>query len=182
MMNLWKDYLTEFEGLHPGSQICPPWWARLHRFAARCLCDCRAHRRSPCARRSPRDLYSDVEFQHPLQAETMDRCVTQTGLTFRFDPAQGYTPLNRGRIDMATPYSREALRFIGASDVRFVPIGPTAGPSDAARTARQKCTPPPYRDRRAFLTISGSARAGVPDRRQRSLRASQTSNRRATGS
>jgi FMN-dependent NADH-azoreductase len=45
--------------------------------------------------------------------------------------------MNRGRIDMATPYLREALRFIGVSDVRFVPIGPTTGPVEQIRTARE---------------------------------------------
>ena len=44
--------------------------------------------------------------------------------------------MNRGRIDMATPYLREALRFIGVSDVRFALIGPTAGPAGPARLAR----------------------------------------------
>jgi FMN-dependent NADH-azoreductase len=37
---------------------------------------------------------------------------------------------------MATPYLREALRFIGVSDVRFVPIGPTTGPTEPIRAAR----------------------------------------------
>jgi FMN-dependent NADH-azoreductase len=79
------------------------------------------------------------------------------GLTFRFDPAEGYLPMmkdrptlviiasgsdfitgmNRGRIDMATPYLREALRFIGISDVRFVPIGPTTGPLPPIKAARE---------------------------------------------
>jgi FMN-dependent NADH-azoreductase len=45
--------------------------------------------------------------------------------------------MNRGRIDMATPYLREALRFIGVSNVRFVPIGPTAGPAEPAHSARE---------------------------------------------
>jgi FMN-dependent NADH-azoreductase len=45
--------------------------------------------------------------------------------------------MNRGRIDMATPYLREALRFIGVSDVRFVPIGPTTGPAEPIRVARE---------------------------------------------
>jgi FMN-dependent NADH-azoreductase len=45
--------------------------------------------------------------------------------------------MNRGRIDMATPYLREALRFIGVSDVRFVPIGPTTGPTEPIRIARE---------------------------------------------
>ena len=47
------------------------------------------------------------------------------------------TGMNRGRIDMATPYLREALRFIGVSDVRFVPIGPTTGPADPIVAARE---------------------------------------------
>ena len=83
--------------------------------------------------------------------------ITQPGLTFRFDPSQGYLPLlkdrptivilasgsdfitgmNRGRIDMATPYLRGALRFIGVSDMLFVPIGPTAGPLEPIRAARE---------------------------------------------
>lgn len=48
------------------------------------------------------------------------------------------TGMNRGRTDMAaTPYLREALRFIGVSNVRFVPIGPTTGPADPIRLARE---------------------------------------------
>ena len=47
------------------------------------------------------------------------------------------TGMNRGRTDMATPYLREALRFIGVSNVRFVPIGPTTGPADPIRIARE---------------------------------------------
>jgi FMN-dependent NADH-azoreductase len=73
--------------------------------------------------------------------------ITQPGLTFRYVPARGYLPLlddgptivilasgsdfvtgiNRGRIDMATPYLREAPRFIGVNNLRFVPIRPTSG-------------------------------------------------------
>jgi len=47
------------------------------------------------------------------------------------------TGMNRGRIDMASPYLREILRFIGITDVRFMLIGPTAGPSEPARSARE---------------------------------------------
>jgi FMN-dependent NADH-azoreductase len=38
---------------------------------------------------------------------------------------------------MATPYLREALRFIGVKDVRFVPIGPMTGPIEPIRIARE---------------------------------------------
>jgi len=47
------------------------------------------------------------------------------------------TGMNRGRIDMASPYLREILRFIGITDVRFALIGPTAGPAEPARAARE---------------------------------------------
>ena len=47
------------------------------------------------------------------------------------------TGMNRGRIDMATPYLRDVLRFIGYQNVRFVAIGPTVGPPDAVKLARQ---------------------------------------------
>ena len=97
-------------------------------------------------------------FGIPYKLKQWIDVITQPGLTFRFDPAQGYLPLlkdrptvvilasgsdfvtgmNRGRIDMATPYLREALRFIGISDVRFVPIGPTTGPAEAIRAARER--------------------------------------------
>jgi FMN-dependent NADH-azoreductase len=96
-------------------------------------------------------------FAIPYKLKQWFDLIVQPGLTFRFDPAQGYLPLlknrptvvilasgsdfvtgmNRGRIDMATPYLREALRFIGVSDVRFARIGPTAGPAEAVRLARE---------------------------------------------
>ena len=46
----------------------------------------------------------------------------------------------RGRVDMATPYLRDILRFIGVHSVRFVAVGPV-GPRDqvdAARDAAQR--------------------------------------------
>ena len=96
-------------------------------------------------------------FGIPYKLKQWFDIVIQPGLTFRFDPAQGYLPLlkdrptivilasgsdfatgmNRGRIDMAMPYLREALRFIGVRDVRFVPIGPTTGPVEPIRAARE---------------------------------------------
>ena len=96
-------------------------------------------------------------FGIPYKLKQWFDIMIQPGLTFRFDPARGYLPLlkdrptiiilacgsdfatgmNRGRIDMATPYLREALRFIGVRDVRFVPIGPTTGPpSRSVRPAK----------------------------------------------
>src|ERR1700683_415182 len=96
-------------------------------------------------------------FGIPYKLKQYFDLIVQPGLTFSFDPARGYFPLlkdrptiviiasgsdfvtgmNRGRIDMATPYLREALRFIGVSDVRFALIGPTAGPAEPARFARE---------------------------------------------
>lgn len=38
---------------------------------------------------------------------------------------------------MATPFLRQALRFIGVNDVRVVPIGPTTGPIERIHAARE---------------------------------------------
>ena len=95
-------------------------------------------------------------FSIPYKLKQWFDVIIQPGLTFRFDPSAGYQPLlkdrptivilasggdfitgmNRGRTDMATPYLRDALRFIGISDVRFVPIGPTTGPIEPVKAAR----------------------------------------------
>jgi len=76
--------------------------------------------------------------------------VTQPGLTFTFDPQQGYSPLLRnrptvsvvatsgdftegtswGRPDMASAYLRQALKFVGLADSAVVLIGPTRGNPD----------------------------------------------------
>ncbi|MBR0841177.1 NAD(P)H-dependent oxidoreductase [Bradyrhizobium liaoningense] len=96
-------------------------------------------------------------FGIPYKLKQWLDIIVQPGLTFRFDPSQGYFPLlndrptlvilasgsdfvtgmNRGRIDMATPYLREILRFIGINDVRFALIGPTTGPQQAIEAARE---------------------------------------------
>ena len=97
-------------------------------------------------------------FSIPYKLKQWIDLVTQPGLTFRFDPAIGYVPLlkdrptlvilacgsdfvtgmNRGRIDMASPYLREALRFVGIRDTRFILIGPTTGPNEPIVAARER--------------------------------------------
>jgi FMN-dependent NADH-azoreductase len=77
----------------------------------------------------------------------------QPGLTFTFSPAEGYrglikdrptiviltsgsdfvTGMNQGRVDMATPYLRDILRFVGVHSVRFVAIGPTSAAATRSR-------------------------------------------------
>jgi FMN-dependent NADH-azoreductase len=96
-------------------------------------------------------------FGIPYKLKQWFDVIVQPGLTFRFDPSLGYLPLlrdrptlvilasggdyitgmSRGWTDMATPYLREMLGFIGVKDVRFVPIGPTNGPIDRIEAARQ---------------------------------------------
>jgi FMN-dependent NADH-azoreductase len=90
----------------------------------------------------------------PYRLKQLIDLVTQPGLTFSFDPASGYAPLlesrpvlvilasagdfssglSWGRPDLATPYLRQALAFIGLHDCRVVGLGPTAG--DPAQVAR----------------------------------------------
>jgi FMN-dependent NADH-azoreductase len=96
-------------------------------------------------------------FGIPYKLKQYIDLIVQPGLTFSFDPNRGYSPLlqnrptlvilasggdfvtgmNRGRTDMATPYLRDVLRFIGLSDQRFVRIGPTVGPAAPALAARE---------------------------------------------
>ena len=157
VMNLWKDYLPEFE-----AYILE---AKYTRLAGRTFTDSQRDAFAVAERIAMRLALADRvlistpmwNFSVPYKLKQWIDVVTQPGLTFRYDPAQGYLPLlkdrptvvilasgsdfvtgmNRGRIDMATPYLRELLRFIGISNVRFVPIGPTAGPAEPVRSAQQ---------------------------------------------
>ena len=96
-------------------------------------------------------------FGIPYKLKHYIDLIVQPGLTFSFDPNSGYGPLlknrptlvilasggdfvtgmNRGRTDLATPYLRDLLRFIGLRDQRFVAIGPTVGPAAPSQAARE---------------------------------------------
>jgi FMN-dependent NADH-azoreductase len=96
-------------------------------------------------------------FGVPYKLKQWFDLIVQPGLTFTFSPAEGYrglvkdrptvvilasgsdfvTGMNRGRVDMATPYLRDILRFIGVHSVRFVAVGPTVGPRDQVDAARE---------------------------------------------
>ena len=157
VMNLWRDHLPEFEG-----NVLEAKYARM---SGRAFTDAQRDAFAVAERLAIRLALADRvlistpmwNFSIPYKLKQWFDVIVQPGLTFRFDPANGYQPLlkdrptvvivasggdfitgmNRGRTDMATPYLREALRFIGVSDVRFVPIGPTAGPAEPIRAARQ---------------------------------------------
>src|ERR1700757_204586 len=156
VMNLWRDHLPEFEGYVLE--------AKYARMSGRAFTDSQrdafavAERIAIRLALAERVLISTPmwNFSIPYKLKQWLDVIIQPGLTFGFDPAQGYLPLlkdrptvviiasgsdfvtgmDRGRIDMATPYLREALRFIGVSDVRFALIGPTTGPAEPARFAR----------------------------------------------
>ncbi|WP_336487015.1 FMN-dependent NADH-azoreductase [Methylobacterium nigriterrae] len=107
-------------------------------------------------------------FGIPYRLKHWIDLVTQPGLTFSFDPASGYAPLlaprptlvilasagdyaageSRGRPDLATPYLRAALGFIGLGDATIVPVGPTIGPAAdeaaAAAEARLRALAPRF--------------------------------------
>ena len=96
-------------------------------------------------------------FGLPYKLKHYIDLINQPRLTFRFDPALGFVPLlkdrptvaivassgdfvtgmSRGRTDMATPYLREALRFMGVRSLELVRIGPTAGAAEATRAAAE---------------------------------------------
>ena len=156
LMDLWHDHLPEFSGA-----IVEAKYARLKGQA---FTDAQRDSFAAAERIALRLALADRvlistpmwNFSIPYKLKQWLDVIIQPGLTFRFDPAQGYLPLlkdrptvvilasgsdfvtgmNRGRIDMATPYLREVLRFIGIGDVRFVPIGPTTGPTEPIRAAR----------------------------------------------
>ena len=157
LMDLWRDHLPEFTG-----EILDAKYARLN---GKAFTDAQRDGFAETERIAIRLSLADRvlistpmwNFSIPYKLKQWLDVIIQPGLTFRFDPAQGYLPLlkdrptlvilasggdfvtgmNRGRVDMATPYLREALRFVGISNVRFVPLGPTTGPAEPIRDARK---------------------------------------------
>jgi FMN-dependent NADH-azoreductase len=95
-------------------------------------------------------------FGIPYKLKHWIDLITQPGLTFTFDPVEGYLPLlqprptlvvlssagdyskgpSRGRPDLASPYLQEAFKFIGLSDVKVVLVGPTVGLAEQVAHAR----------------------------------------------
>ncbi len=157
LMDLWRDHLPEFTG-----EILDAKYARLN---GKAFTDAQRDGFAEAERIAIRLSLADRvlistpmwNFSIPYKLKQWLDVIIQPGLTFRFDPAQGYLPLlkdrptlvilasggdfvtgmNRGRVDMATPYLREALRFVGISNVRFVPLGPTTGPAEPIGDARK---------------------------------------------
>jgi FMN-dependent NADH-azoreductase len=157
VMNPWKDHLPDFEG-----DILEAKYARM---SGRAFTDTQRDAFADAERIAMRFALADRvlistpmwNFGIPYKLKQWFDVIVQPGLTFRFDPSQGYLPLlkdrptlvilasggdyitgmSRGWTDMATPYLREALSFIGVKDVRFVPIGPTTGPIERIQAARQ---------------------------------------------
>ena len=157
VMDLWRDSLPEFAG--------PLLDAKYARIKGLGFTDAQRDQFAVAERIAVRFALAERvlistpmwNFGIPYKLKQWFDVIIQPGLTFRFDLSQGYVPLlkdrptlvilasgsdyttgmNRGRTDMATPYLREALRFIGVKDVRFVPIGPTTGPLEPIRTARE---------------------------------------------
>jgi len=157
VMDLWQNHLPEFKG-----DVLEAKYARIN---GRAFTDSQRDAFAEAERIAIRLTLADRvlistpmwNFSIPYKLKQWFDVIVQPGLTFRFDPLTGYQPLlkdrptivivasggdfitgmNRGRIDMATPYLREALRFIGVSNVQFVPIGPTTGPAEPIRAARE---------------------------------------------
>ena len=156
VMDIWRDHLPEFDG----SALS----AKYARLGARPFNDAEREAFAVIERIAVRFALADRvlistpmwNFGVPYKLKQWFDLVLQPGLSFRFDPARGYIPLfknrptlvimasagdfvtgmNRGRTDMATPYIREAMRFMGVQDTRFVLIGPTAGPKPQIEAAR----------------------------------------------
>lgn len=168
-MDLWREQLPEFRG--------PLMEAKYARMNGHAFTDAQRDGFAMAERLALRLALADRvlistpmwNFGIPYKLKQFFDVIIQPGLTFRYDPSQGYLPLvkdrptlviiasgsdfitgmNRGRIDMTTPYLREALRFIGISNVRFVLIGPTTGPLPPIQAARESAY-------QRLLTLAGS--------------------------
>lgn len=155
--DLWREPMPEFVG--------PIVEAKYARMKGQAFTDPQRDRFAEAERMATRLALADRvlistpmwNFGIPYKLKQWLDIIIQPGLTFSFNPSQGYLPLlkdrptvvilasggdyatgmNRGWTDMATPYLREALRFIGIMDVRFVPVGPTTGPIERIETARK---------------------------------------------
>jgi FMN-dependent NADH-azoreductase len=158
VVDLWRERMPEFSG--------PILEAKYARMKGKAFNDAERHSFAEAERMALRLSLADRvlistpmwNFGIPYKLKQWFDIIVQPGLTFRFDPSQGYLPLlkdrptlvilasgsdfatgmNRGRIDMATPYLRDILRFIGIDNVRFVPIGPTTGPQQPIEAARDR--------------------------------------------
>lgn len=157
-LDLWHEPLPEFDGAALA--------AKYARLAGRALAprEAAAWRtiETMVARLDAADLVVIAtpmwNFGIPYKLKHWLDLVTQPGLTFRFDPATGYSPLLRarptlaiiasagdygagpswGRPDLATTYLQAALRFIGLGEIAVVGQGPTVGPEPAIAAARDK--------------------------------------------
>jgi FMN-dependent NADH-azoreductase len=155
-MSVWRDELPEFDG-----EILQAKYARI---AGRSFTDAQRDAFAVAERLAVRFALAERilistpmwNFGIPYKLKQWFDVISQPGLTFRYEPTRGYLPLvkdkptvvilasggdfatgmNRGRTDLATPYLREALRFIGVRDVHFVAIGPTTGSAEPIRAAR----------------------------------------------
>lgn len=158
VVDIWRERMPEFSG--------PIVEAKYARIEAQTFNDAQRNSFAEAERMALRFSLADRvlistpmwNFGIPYKLKQWFDIIVQPGLTFRFDASQGYLPLlqdrpalvilasgsdfatgmNRGRTDMATPYLREILRFIGISNVRFVLIGPTTGPQQPIDAARER--------------------------------------------
>ena len=156
MLDFWRESLPEFDGAvleakdarqtgRPSSEAQSDAFAAIERMALRLSLADRVVISTPT-----------WNFGIPDKLKQWFDNIVQPGITFGFSPATGYRPLlndlprlvivasgsdfvtgmNRGRVDVATPYLRDALRFIGLANSRFVLIGPTTGPGGPIEAAR----------------------------------------------
>jgi FMN-dependent NADH-azoreductase len=158
LLDLWRETLPEFDGAALE--------AKYARLGGRSFSDGERDAFAVVERMALRFSLADRvlissplwNFGVPYKLKHWFDLIVQPGLTFAFNPAQGYrglvkdrptvvilasgsdfvTGMNRGRVDMATPYLRDILRFIGVGNVRFVAIGPTAGAADQVAAAREQ--------------------------------------------
>jgi len=157
LQDLWRETLPEFDGAALE--------AKYARLGGRGFNDAERDAFAVVERMAQRFSIADRvvisspmwNFGLPYKLKQWFDLIVQPGLTFSFSPAEGYrglvkdrptivilasgadfvTGMNRGRVDMATPYLRDILRFIGVHSVRFVAVGPTVGAAGQVTAARE---------------------------------------------
>lgn len=172
-LDLWAVDLPEFDG----AAIA----AKYARLAGRALSETEARAWSTISVMVDRLKAADAmliatpmwNFGIPYKLKHWLDLITQPGLTFTFDPLRGYAPVlapkpalvilssagdyrngpSFGRPDLATPYLKAALAFIGFSDIRFVPIGPTIGAPEVTEAGKGAA----YRQLHDLATTFGGA-------------------------
>src|ERR1700753_3064391 len=150
VMNLWRDHLPEFEGYVLE--------AKYARMAGRAFTDSQRDAFAVAERIAMRFSLADRvlistpmwNFSIPYKLKQWFDVIVQPGLTFRFDPAQGYLPLLKDRPTIVisargAPLAREAPALQRRRRRALRADRPNSGTGRADQVRARDRAPPPGR-------------------------------------